>query len=241
MVRMLLAISRFILGVALLPVCLFASRLLIALFKSLAERTGDRLIPLPFLAFGAGFIVWMLMYLFFSRPIRTYVLAHELSHALWGLVMGARVSKLKIRGDGGSVTLSKSNIWITLAPYFFPFYSVLVVILYGCLSCFWDVARWQYVWLWLIGFTWSFHCSFTISSLLQHQTDIQEYGYVLSYALIYFLNTLEVCVGLVAVSRLTLEQFMTVSMAEYDWIRHLLIVAYRSGSVWVSEFTKRLQ
>jgi hypothetical protein len=69
------------------------------------------------------------MWFFLPHPVKTYVVAHELTHALWGLLCGARVSHLRVSEGGGSVRLSKSNIVITLAPYFFPLYTILVILL----------------------------------------------------------------------------------------------------------------
>ena len=43
-----------------------------------------------------GFVSGLLLLLFLPRPIRTYVLGHELTHALWGLLMGARIGKIKV-------------------------------------------------------------------------------------------------------------------------------------------------
>ena len=125
---------------------------------------------------------------------RIYVLGHELTHALWGLAFGAKVSNLKVRSTGGSVTLTKSNVWITLAPYFFPFWTMLVVLLAlavrGIICIISPEASFPVPWLWMfaVGFTWCFHACFTIRSLMQTQSDIQEYGRVFSWTLILACN-----------------------------------------------------
>jgi hypothetical protein len=241
MQRAFLALTRFLLGLMLIPGCCFISRVLLGLFHMMAETAGDSFIPLSLMSFCVGFLVWILMYIFLPRPIRSYVLAHELTHATWGLVMGARVSKLQVREDGGSVTLSKSNIWITLAPYFFPFYAVIITFIYSALACFWDVERWYAFWLGIVGFAWGFHCTFTISSLLQHQTDVQEYGYVLSYTLIYIINACVVCVGIVAVSTITLEQLTSQCVADSRWTWMITDLAWRSCCAWVKDILYHLQ
>jgi hypothetical protein len=123
------------------------------------------------------------------------VLGHELTHALWGLAFGAKVSNLKVRSTGGSVTLTKSNVWITLAPYFFPFWTMIVVLLAlavrGIIYLANPETPFPVPWLWMfaVGFTWCFHACFTIRSLMQTQSDVQEYGRVFSWTLILACNT----------------------------------------------------
>ena len=125
---------------------------------------------------------------------RLYVLGHELTHAVWGLAFGARVSNLKVRSTGGSVTLSKSNVWITLAPYFFPFWTAIValaalvvraIMYFACPERLFPVP---WLWMFAVGITWCFHVCFTIRSLMQRQPDIQEYGRVFSWTFIFVCN-----------------------------------------------------
>ena len=143
-----------------------------------------------------------------SRPVRTYVLAHELTHALWGYLLGARVSKLRVSRKGGSVMVSKNGLFVTLAPYFFPFYTVCVVLLYGLLALFFDLSPYEPFWLGLVGLTWGFHVTFTLTTLAQHQTDVERYGRILSYTFIYLMNVLGVCIWVVATASPTIEDLV---------------------------------
>lgn len=165
-------------------------------------------VPYGAWAFLVGFGLWLVLFLTMPRPVRIYVLAHELTHALWGWVSGARVSKLKVGKSGGSVAVSENNILITLAPYFFPLYAVIVLAAYGITVLFMDVARWQIFWLAAIGLTWSFHVTFTISTLLERQSDLKVYGHLLSLGVIYLFNVLEIGLWIVAVSPATIEGFV---------------------------------
>ena len=155
-----------------------------------------------------GFIFWLVLYFVLPRPVRTYVLAHELTHALWGWMMGARVSNLRVAEDKGSVTLSKTNFLITLAPYFFPLYTVLTIVLFGVLGLFYAVEQYHLWWMGMIGFTWGFHFTFTISTLMQHQSDIRACGHLFSYTFIYSLNTIGIGLWSVAVTPATLERYV---------------------------------
>ncbi|HMP89323.1 MAG TPA: hypothetical protein PJ991_03930 [Kiritimatiellia bacterium] len=138
--------------------------------------------------FLGGFTAWLLIFCIFPRPIRTYVLGHELTHALWGLFMGARVSKLRISSKGGSVNLTKTNVWITLAPYFFPFYMVLALIAFVLTSFLIEMQHYMPLWFAIFGMTWSFHITFTIIMLTMRQPDIHEHGRLFSCVLIYCIN-----------------------------------------------------
>jgi hypothetical protein len=191
----------------LLPVCAAATRTVIELVRD-AQPASTAAVPASALALGGGFLLWLVIFLTLPRPVRTYVLAHELTHALWGALMGARVLQMRVSREKGSVTLSKTNFLITLAPYFFPLYTAIVIVGYYVTGIFADVERYHLVWLALVGFTWGFHFTFTITTLLQHQTDIQECGRVFSYAVIYLLNVLGIALWIVMVSAPTLEQMV---------------------------------
>jgi hypothetical protein len=203
----------------LLPACFAASRLALEL-TSASHSPGAATIPPAAMAIGGGYLLWLAVYFTMPKPVRTYILAHELTHALWGALMGARIFGMSISRDRGSVTLSKTNFLITLAPYFFPLYTVLAVIVYYVLAIFYDPEPYHLWWLAVVGFTWGFHFTFTISSLLQHQTDIQAYGTIFSYSIIYLFNTLGICLWIVLVSSPTIEDLVSMAgteMAEAWW------------------------
>jgi hypothetical protein len=222
-------ILRLIIGILLLPACYATTRVVMDL-SAASHPTGTAAIPPASIAMGGGYILWLVVYFTMPKPVRTYILAHELTHALWGAMMGAKIFKMSVRRDSGSVTLSKTNFLITLAPYFFPLYTVLIVIAYYVLGIFYDPSPYYLWWLALVGFTWGFHFTFTISSLLQHQTDIQAYGLVFSYATIYLFNALGICFWIILVSPPTIEDCIALAGARSGelvdlatvWIRGLL-------------------
>ena len=198
---------KLLLGVLLLPFCWAASRTLWILLAGLQPSTWGR-VPFAVWTLAGGFAFWLAVYFCLPRMIRTYVLAHELTHALWGSLMGAKVSGLKVSRKGGSVQLSKKNFIIILAPYFFPLYTCLVILGYYLLSLFYDLRPYEPLWLSLVGMTWGFHLTFTVSTLMTHQPDIQENGRLFSYAFIYLMNILGISLWVVMVASPTLEQFV---------------------------------
>jgi hypothetical protein len=158
-------------------------------------------------------MLWVVMFVFFPRPLRSYIFAHELTHALWGVFLGARVSGFQVEKDHGSVVLSKTNYLITLAPYFFPLYTILVIILYALLHMFFDMQRYFLLWLGLVGFTWAFHVTFTVNALMQRQTDIHQQGRIFSYTFIYFANILGICAWVVLVTQASWQNLASESYA----------------------------
>ncbi|MFC1499146.1 hypothetical protein ACFLS1_11860 [Verrucomicrobiota bacterium] len=201
-------IIKLLVGIVLIPFCIAVTQTLVSLVRVM-QPSDCSAIPSSAWALGGGFLVWLFLYFVLPRPVRTYVLAHELTHALWGLLMDAKIFRMRISAKSGSVTLSKTNFIILLAPYFFPLYTVLVIAGYYVLSVFFDMERYYLCWLSLIGFTWGFHFTFTISTLLQHQTDVKECGRVFSYAMIYLMNIFGICLWIVIVSSVTLEQMVS--------------------------------
>ncbi len=221
-------------GVGLLFPCVLGTQLAWSLLLAAARSHAGTVMPLPAIALFTGFFLWILVFTLFPHPLRTYVFAHEVSHAIWAILMGASVSRLRVRATHGSVTLSKTHFLISLAPYFFPLYTVLVILVYAALSLFVAVESYQWLWLALVGYTWSFHLCFTINALMQHQTDIQQQGHLFSYTVIYLANLAGICLWIILVSDASFEDAVrallqhTINMATflqqvlYPWLQNNL-------------------
>ena len=212
---------RMLAGIALLPVCWGISR---ALLDAIAQVAGTVVgVSAPVLALLGGMMAFVVCWMVLPHPVRTYVFAHEMTHALWGILFGARPSKLRVSAQGGSVNLTKTNVFITLAPYFFPFYTFLVTLAAGIA---WLVAGrlpWLSLWMFLIGASWAFHVLFTIETLAQRQPDVTLYGRIFSWTFIYSANILLVLGWMAAMTPL--------SSAEIGWLLHHRIF---SAYLWVS-------
>ncbi|MEI6969883.1 MAG: hypothetical protein WCL44_00050 [bacterium] len=221
MTRLLLKILLLACGLGLLPFCAAATWAVVSLIGSLRPES-ILVLPVSIWALLAGLGLWLVVYFALPRPVRSYVLAHELTHALWASLMGAEVRGISLAKESGSVVVSKSNILITLAPYFFPLYTVIVILVYALLSLFVNTAEYEWVWLFMVGLTWSFHLTFTISAILGHQTDIAEYGHVFSLAFIYLVNVLEIGAWILVVTPASTRTFAVFllddSRAVWAWI-----------------------
>jgi hypothetical protein len=219
---------RLVAGLALIPLCVAVISALLDLLRGLAGDSG-RLFSPEALWLGIGYTLWLVLWFTLPQPARAYVMAHELTHALWALLFGARIRKMRVSATGGSVSLSKTNLLITLAPYFFPFYTVLVLLLRWLVGCFVQPVPLPYVWLFLVGLTWGFHLCFTVQSLLTRQPDILEYGRILSYAVIYIFNMLGILLWLICTTSISLSAVVAAllvrTVAAYSAVVNLLVRA----------------
>ena len=194
---------RLLMGLALLPACWGVTR---ALLDSVVTAAGGAGLSVEALSLLGGIAAFALAWTALSHPVRTYVLGHELKQELWGLLFFARPSDLTVTASGGSVKLSKTNLLITLAPYFFPFYTFVVIVS--------ALLTWAFVrplpclplWMFMIGFTWAFHVLFTLETLTQSQPDVKSYGRVFSWTLIFIGNVGLVLVWLAVTTQLTFAQ-----------------------------------
>jgi len=107
-------------------------------------------------------------------------MAHELTHALAALLMGGKVTSIHASTTGGTTVVNKSHIFISLAPYIFPFYTAVAFGLYFISA---EVFRIWFVGL--IGFTYAFHLALTVYSLGHHQPDLKEGGVAFSLIFIF--------------------------------------------------------
>jgi len=220
--------AKRLIGLALLPAAAGVAR---ALGGLLAQARPESLggVPISLWGLALGFHFWLFLYFALPRPVRAYVLAHELTHALWALLFGARVSGLKVGAGGGRVRVSKTNFLITLAPYFFPLYTLLVLAARALLRLRYNLHATEPLWLGLIGLTWGFHLTFTVAALARRQPDIREQGRLFSYVIIFLFNLLGVGVWIAAATQPTVADFLRAAARESAVMYHALPPLFREG------------
>jgi len=152
----------------------------------------------PLVMFALGMLVWLAVFLLLKPSARTYVIAHECSHLLAAWFSGVRAGHLHIGRDSGSVQVERSTIWIALAPYMIPFYSLILLVTHVVASLWWDPVAWQAFLPPALGFTWCFHLTFTLQALSVGQSDLKPYGWIGALPLILMVNLLLMCLALSA-------------------------------------------
>lgn len=181
---------KFIVAILLLPVCAGGT---LALWRVMEQcgRADTTLVPI-----GAGATCWLVIYLLLPKPMWVYVFGHELTHVLWVWLFGGKVKRFKAGSSGGHVLVDKSNFLISLSPYFFPLYAILVVVGFLAGHLIWGWTNF-FVWFHLaVGAAYAFHLTLTIHVLRTEQSDITSQGYVFSAVIIYLGNLLVLLIGL---------------------------------------------
>ena len=179
----IMKIIRNVFAFAAVPLIAAAAYALIRTFLDFTGKSAAIYMP-----FWAGVLCYVIFQIAFYKPMRTYVFGHELTHAFAGILSGARIKKFKVGSESGHVILTKDNIWITLAPYFFPIYTFAIIVIYLSLGWFTDIKPLYPYFLFFAGMTIAFHIALTIYIIRIGQPDLKVYGGFFSYILIIAVN-----------------------------------------------------
>jgi hypothetical protein len=180
----------------------------------------------------AGMACWLVIFSMLPKPMWVYVLGHELTHALWTWLFGGQVRQLKVSAQGGHVVVSKNNFLIVLAPYFFPLYAALVVILFAAGNWLWGWHGYL-VWFHLaLGAAYAFHVTLTWHVLQTQQSDITSQGWIFSGVIIFLGNVSLLLGGLPLVTgQPRLARVLSWWWTDFAMIWHWLA----TGGQWVWE------
>lgn len=211
---------RVAVAVALLPAVAGSAR---------ALAYGAALVTLPqsgrssaFMPFFLGIVAFCILYVAGVRPTRLYVFGHELTHAIFGFLDGAEVGKISVRKDSGSVMLSRMNTLTLLAPYFFPFYTVCLILLIGVVSIFLPLEKARIPIFAALGVSWGFHLCFTLASLLVRQSDVTRCGTLFGLVWILLSNLWVLGTALVVAGPLPAGEYLHMLVDEtadaYRWV-----------------------
>lgn len=182
--------AKLVLAVLLLPVCAGAG---VTLARVVRQSSGADTF---WVAFVGGAASWLSIFLLLPKPMWAYVFGHELTHALWTWLFAGQVKRFKVSAKGGEVAVTRTNFLIVLAPYFFPLYAALVVLIFLAGDWFWD---WRHARVWfhlLLGAAYAFHVTLTAHILRSRQSDITEQGWLFSAAIIFLGNITVLLIGI---------------------------------------------
>ncbi len=131
----------------------------------------------------AGAIAFTILYALGHRLRLTHTLGHELTHAFSSILFRGRVKGISASSSGGKANVTKTNFIIYLAPYFFPIYTMAVV-----LFSFFVDQRFTNAIFFLIGFTLAHHILLTLDSLRVEQSDLTKSGMLFSLFVVFLGN-----------------------------------------------------
>jgi hypothetical protein len=211
---------RWLVGLVLLPLCWVTTWTFLSRFSHAALEQGFwQTAEFWYFAIGG---LWMTGWFWAGLGQRfflyVYVLGHELTHAVFVVLFRGKVTEFHVSSDGGYITTNKTNMVISLSPYFVPFWAVIAAGLYAVLRLSLDLsAQWELAFYAVMGVTWTFHMVWTLWMIPRDQPDLKENGTFLSLVVIYLANLL-VLVGLLCVA----EEAPLRNTREFgmEWLRH---------------------
>ena len=171
-----------LLGILLLPILasvLFATSMLLWQIPLLSSTIAY---------IGIGFVLYSAFHLIIYQPIVLYVMAHELTHAAFAMLLGIRVRKIKVSSKGGYVEMTRSNFVIDLAPYFFPLYTILLTSIFYTLHRIYGLENYYWLFFISIGISFAFHLLSNWDVLMIEQPDLNATGKVFGIIFVLILN-----------------------------------------------------
>ncbi|MDR1417942.1 MAG: hypothetical protein LBI80_02110 [Endomicrobium sp.] len=198
-------------------------------FLTFAANSGNK-----FVVFWIGILIYIIFQIVFYKPMRLYVFGHELSHAIAGILSGAKIKKFNVGKDSGNVVLNKDNLCITLAPYIFPIYTIIIIFVYFLCGCFFDIKPFYNYFLFFIGISIAFHIALTVYVLTIEQSDLKVYGAFFSYVIILFVNFIvfTIILAIVFLNEISIKDIFI----EYfeNIISIYKFIYYGALNIWVS-------
>ncbi len=176
-------IFKFLYGVLLLPMCY-------VLFRTLMYTIVNIEFSNLSYAFLLGMALYLILHFLLYKPIKVYIIGHELVHAISTYICGGKVKNIKLNSNSGSVNVDKVNTFIALSPYFVPFYSIVVCIIWALLKYAFKLRVATELLLFFLGFTITFHIVLTLYAIYIGQQDFKISGWLFSIVLIFIINCL---------------------------------------------------
>ena len=134
--------------------------------------------PLAMFAFLFGAITYLVLWWNYFLPKRMTVaqtLEHEITHGIFAVLTGHRVTSLEAKSDdeGGMIHYrgGRGNWLITISPYFFPTFCLILIVPFALTHP--PVTTIGNV---LMGAAFALHLTSTFRETHLHQTDLRKVG-----------------------------------------------------------------
>lgn len=182
---------RWLIALLLLPICFVTSYTFTGQFSNATLDKGFWF-SREFWFFATGSLLmcgWFYTGLLRRQFLYLYVLGHELTHAIFVFLHLGWVSEMKVSSEGGYIATNKSNLLISLSPYFFPFWSMLLLLVYSIAAYFCELPHYaEQVLFALTGASWTFHMLWTLWMIPRDQPDLRDNDTFFSLVVIYLAN-----------------------------------------------------
>ena len=182
---------RWFIALLLLPVCFVTSYTFTGQFSNATLNKGFWF-SREFWFFATGALMmcgWFFTGLLRRQFLYLYVLGHELTHAIFVFLHLGWVSDMKVSSEGGYIATNKSNLLISLSPYFFPFWSMVLLLVYSIAARLTEMPHYtEQVLFALTGATWTFHMLWTLWMIPRDQPDLRDNDTFFSLVVIYLAN-----------------------------------------------------
>jgi hypothetical protein len=174
---------------ALLALALTAAADIIHSLPGQSSHLTDPMLGLTLVAMGVALRRWVQSSAWLKGPIRRRwsqawdfldTLEHELTHIVAGLLFLRPPRSLHASDNkGGYITLERTNLVISLAPYLLPLWSGMVLVLS------WLVADTLKIWFArLAALLFGFYLARLLKELHRHQSDLNDNGFLFSRFLV---------------------------------------------------------
>ena len=137
----------------------------------------------------AGLITGIIVFSFICRFKLFYIFGHELAHWIFAKIFMKETRNFKVGKDGGAVQVKDPNVWVVLAPYFYPTFTIMWLPFWFLFSHFKEEIPYNYeIFFSLLGMSWAYHLVLTLYALKFEQSDIERCGRPLSFSIIFLFN-----------------------------------------------------
>lgn len=156
------------------------------------------------------FFAFALMGLARRQLLYLYVLGHELTHAVSILLCGGKIKGLHVSvARGGYVLTNKTNLFISLSPYFIPFWMLVWMLLVWLMNALSPFATYPAFFYAGFGFWLAYHFYWTAYSILQErQPDLFDNGLLFSLFIIILLNFIILISTLILFGLISTESYL---------------------------------
>lgn len=183
---------------------------------------------------AAGLVLGLLFFALIPqcRFLNLYVFGHELTHWIVAKLMFKETGGLgtiKISSKGGCVMVYEPNFVITLAPYFVPFYTLILALISWLANLFAAdlIPQLNIVLIcnFLLGISYAYHIVMTFIAISIGQKDLRDAGAMFSLAFIVFCNLFFVFLTLFIMNNFVLEYWKILwheGVFVVNWLIHLI-------------------